>query len=136
MGRYSTPRNQQWGAIPPTDTNDGGAIPPTDTNDGALFLPLTPMMGRYSTDTNDGALFLPLTPTMGRYSTDTTTMGRYSPPRNQPRGAIPPHRHQPRGAIPPTDTNDGVLFLQLTPEMGNLILPMTPMIVRPPPPRV
>ncbi|CAI9550257.1 unnamed protein product [Staurois parvus] len=40
-----------------------------DTNDGALFLPLTPMMGHYSsTDTNDGALFLPLTPMMGHYS--------------------------------------------------------------------
>ncbi|CAI9565691.1 unnamed protein product [Staurois parvus] len=32
-------------------------IPPTDTNDGALFLPLTLMMGHYSshTDTTDGA---------------------------------------------------------------------------------
>ncbi|CAI9582907.1 unnamed protein product [Staurois parvus] len=25
-----------------------GTIPPTDNNDGALFLPLTPMMGHYS----------------------------------------------------------------------------------------
>ncbi|CAI9605727.1 unnamed protein product [Staurois parvus] len=45
-------------------------ILPTDTNDGALFLPLTPMMGHYSShcDTNDGTLFLTLTPMMGHYS--------------------------------------------------------------------
>ncbi|CAI9586539.1 unnamed protein product [Staurois parvus] len=64
---------------------------------GTLFLPLTPMMGHYSshwhqrcgiippTDTNDGALFLPLTPMMGHYSS--------------------------------TDTNDGALCLPLTPVM-------------------
>ncbi|CAI9597843.1 unnamed protein product [Staurois parvus] len=46
----------------------------------ALFLPLTPVMGHYSshchqclgtippTNHNDGALFLPLIPVMGHYS--------------------------------------------------------------------
>ncbi|CAI9613594.1 unnamed protein product, partial [Staurois parvus] len=57
-----------WYGISVWYSNDRGAIPPTDTNDGALFLPLTPMMGHYSsTDTNDGALFLPLIPMMGHY---------------------------------------------------------------------
>ncbi|CAI9608720.1 unnamed protein product [Staurois parvus] len=59
---------------------------------GPLFLPLTPMMGHYSsTDTNDGALFLPLTPT------DTNDGSLFLP----------------------TDTNDGTLFLPLTPMMGH-----------------
>ncbi|CAI9542298.1 unnamed protein product [Staurois parvus] len=41
------------------------------------------MMGHYSShcDTNDGALFLPLTPMMGHYSSSPLTpmMGHYSP---------------------------------------------------------
>ncbi|CAI9531407.1 unnamed protein product [Staurois parvus] len=37
MGHYSSHWHQQWGTIPPTDTNNG-----------ALFLPLTPTMGHYS----------------------------------------------------------------------------------------
>ncbi|CAI9597193.1 unnamed protein product [Staurois parvus] len=41
-GHYSSPLGHQcWGTIPPTDTNDG-----------ALFLPLTPMMGHYSSSPN------------------------------------------------------------------------------------
>ncbi|CAI9592055.1 unnamed protein product, partial [Staurois parvus] len=31
----------------------GRYIPPTDTNDGALFLPLTPMMGLYSSHSSN-----------------------------------------------------------------------------------
>ncbi|CAI9613547.1 unnamed protein product, partial [Staurois parvus] len=38
---------------------------PTDTNDEALFSPLIPMMGHYSSS--------PLTPMMGHYSSPTDT---------------------------------------------------------------
>ncbi|CAI9583310.1 unnamed protein product, partial [Staurois parvus] len=63
-----------WGNIPPTDTYNGAQFFDINTNNAALFLPLTPTMGHYSsspltpmlghysftpTDTNDGALFLP-----------------------------------------------------------------------------
>ncbi|CAI9556115.1 unnamed protein product [Staurois parvus] len=41
----------------PLHTNEGTLFLHTDTNDGALFLPLTPMMGHYSsTDTNGSSV--------------------------------------------------------------------------------
>ncbi|CAI9609074.1 unnamed protein product, partial [Staurois parvus] len=67
-----------------------GTIPPTDNNCGALFLPLTPMIGHYSshTDANDGALFLSLTPVMGTITLTDTNDTYIADPCSSP-GSLP-----------------------------------------------
>ncbi|CAI9587485.1 unnamed protein product [Staurois parvus] len=50
LEHYYSHWHKRWGTIPPSYTNTGALLRQLTPNDGALFLPLTPMMGHYSSN--------------------------------------------------------------------------------------